>query len=360
MKITYFIHSLNIGGVTRAFVNQANELSVRGYDVDFVICNHTGELFHELSEDVNLISFGNKRITQSFFDFIMYLKKCRPSYVITGSNVQNEFVIFSNIICGSITKVIATQRNYFDIELKDKFVYGKYYRVFMRLLYPKAFRVIAVSDGIKSLLEELLPNQKIIRIYNPFDKKEIEKKALKSSYEKDLIPKKYIFIGARLVDIKNLILLIDSFSILIKRHTEYNLIISGEGDQKHNLVKLVEKYKISERVIFTGNLPNCYYLLKKASIVAVTSLCEALPGIIIESLMLNKTVVSTPNAGAVEILENGKYGYISKSFDDAEEFASLMETAIDNPIDPQLLKNRAKDFDSETVIKEYEKLFLPS
>ncbi|MCW3785522.1 glycosyltransferase [Plebeiibacterium sediminum] len=358
MKITFFTHSLNIGGVTRVFVNQANELHNKGYDVDFVICNNTGELLNELNRGINLIHFGNRRITQSFFYLIKYIKKNKPNYIITGSNVYNEYTILANMISGGVARVIATQGNYFDIELKSKFIYGRYYKWFMKLLYPKAYKVIAVSEGIKSLLEEFLPKKNILRIYNSFDKEDIESKSFISTYNQELIPEKYIFVGVRLVEIKNLRLLIDSFFVFEKKYPEYKLVISGDGDQKQMLKVLAKDYGLSSKVIFTGNLPNCYYLIKNASLIAVTSFSEALPGIVIEALVLGKNVVSTPNMGSVEILENGKYGFISKSYDDPKEFASLMAKAITEPISKKLIDKRALDFECQTTISKYEELFI--
>ena len=358
MKITFFTHSLNIGGVTRVFVNQANELHKRGYEVDFVICNNTGELLNEINDGINLINFGHRRITQSFFYLIKYIKNIKPNYIITGSNIYNEFVVLANMISGGVSRVIATQGNYFDIELKSKFIYGRYYAWFMKLFYPRAYKVIAVSEGIKALLEEVLPKKNILRIYNSFDREDIESKSLVSTYNQELIPEKYIFVGVRLVKIKNLGLLIDSFIIFEKYYPEYSLVISGDGDQKQKLIDLVKKYRLSSKVIFTGNLPNCYYLIKNASLIAITSFSEALPGIVVEALLLGKNVVSTPNKGSVEILENGRYGFISKSYDDPQEFSSLMIKAISDPKSKKILSKRALDFECQATISKYEELFI--
>ena len=37
-KISFFLPSFNIGGVERVFINYANALSDKGYNVDFVVC----------------------------------------------------------------------------------------------------------------------------------------------------------------------------------------------------------------------------------------------------------------------------------------------------------------------------------
>lgn len=58
-KISFFLPSFNIGGVERVFINYANALSDKGYNVDFVVCKAEGVLLDLVSSSVKVVSLGN-------------------------------------------------------------------------------------------------------------------------------------------------------------------------------------------------------------------------------------------------------------------------------------------------------------
>ena len=84
------------------------------------------------------------------------------------------------------------------------------------------------------------------------------------------------------------------------------------------------------------------------------SLSEALPTVIIESMVLGKTVVATPTKGAKEILKNG-LGYIIKSFDDEKELSEMISYAIDAPIPSDILQNESAQYGLNIRVSEFEK-----
>ena len=76
----------------------------------------------------------------------------------------------------------------------------------------------------------------------------------------------------------------------------------------------------------------------------LSSLSESLSNVVLEALCLGKTVVSTPCTGPIEILQTPAYGYVSKSFDDCEEFAGLMSHAIEHKIQNSVLSEYSEKF----------------
>ena len=74
--------------------------------------------------------------------------------------------------------------------------------------------------------------------------------------------------------------------------------------------------------------------------------------VICEAFVTGTTVVSTPSGGPNDLLENGR-GYLLKGFQDAEEMAKTIAYACEHPIDPQLLKNYVRRFDTSKVAQQY-------
>jgi glycosyltransferase involved in cell wall biosynthesis len=138
---------------------------------------------------------------------------------------------------------------------------------------------------------------------------------------------------------------------LIENDEKINLLIIGEGEEKESLLNLTEKLDIRERVSFLGSLVNPFPILKQSSAVVLSSLSEALPTIILESFVFSKTVVSTPTNGAMDLLENGKLGYLSESFEETE-YTKVLNRALRNPIPECILQEKAKKFELTVKINE--------
>lgn len=108
-----------------------------------------------------------------------------------------------------------------------------------------------------------------------------------------------------------------------------------------------------------GSIVNPYPWIKNSSFLIHSSKYEGLPTVLIESLILNKTVISSAcPTGPREILENGEIGYLYE-VGDYNKLAELIIINIKNPkINLELLNEKIQKYRKENVIKEYEKLIL--
>ena len=75
--------------------------------------------------------------------------------------------------------------------------------------------------------------------------------------------------------------------------------------------------------------------------------------VLLEACALGITPVATPNNGAIEIITDNKFGYISPTFDDPQILANTIEEALNNPIEPKVLRNYAQNFSSERIALDY-------
>lgn len=345
MKIAFFTPSLMIGGVERVFLTYAGTLSQMGHDIYYITCNTKVE--NDITDiNIHLISLDSSRLRNSFYPLGKILKLYNFDFIISGGDGPNLMVILACKIFRIKSKIILSHHNHFNVE-RNEFLS----KAIIRLFYPLADKTIAVS---KSILTELndngVPTKKLETLYNPID---LEKTLLMSEQiTQEKLPDKYILFLGRLGKVKNLKLLIHSFKILSERNQDLKLIFIGEGPEKEELVQLISDLNITQKVLFLGIKSNPFPYIKKALTIVLSSWSEALPTVIIESMILGKTVVSTPTLGATDLLENGRIGYISKKFDDPLEFADLIEDALRKPIEPFLLIEKANQFDSNGKTKE--------
>ena len=347
-KILFFTPSLHAGGIERVFLTYAEELQKRGYQVSYLIARNE---VYMVDENLDLISLHKKRLIKSIPSLIKFFKQNYVDIIITGGEVPNAIIILITKIFHIKAKIIISHHNYFVGEHGSILA-----RLATKYIYNMSDAVISVSFGITELLQSYKVKSKLIKtIHNPVNIEDIN---IKGDISINIsLPNDYLIFVGRLAPIKNLELLINAFAILNQSNPSLKLLIVGDGDMKIKLQENISLLQLQNDVHFCGTVPTPYSLIKSSKAVILTSYSEALPTIILESLVLGKTIVSTPTKGAMEILEYGKYGYISQSFNDAVEFAALISKAISFPINIMLLQERAKEFSIERKIEELEKLF---
>lgn len=349
--ISFFIPALNIGGVERVLVLYANSLS-NNYNIEFVTCRPIGDFISLLSERVVILNLGNIRSRSSIIPLRKYLKEKKPRILITGPDISNVIGIIAAFRIKT-TKIIISQHNSFDVEMKKKGPFKMFGLVLIKLLYPFADHVISVSQNITSFLLSIgISEKKITTLYNPVDFDSINVQA--NMPNELILPQNFIVFVGGLRFIKNVPLLVRAFSLI--NYPELNLVIVGDGPEKQELENLIKETPFSERIHLIGNSKNPFSIIKNAKVLILPSFSESFSLTIVEALALGKTVVYTPTAGPNEILEGGKFGFLCNSFTDINEMAKIIEFALNHPIDSVGLIERAKDFDIKSNYQYLDKL----
>ena len=338
LKIAFFLPTLNIGGIERVFITYANYLTEKEYDIDFVLCKKEGKLLSLLNSSIKLYDLGNMQLRYSFFKLRQYMKKIQPNVIISGGDFPNLILIISSLGLKNRPKIIISQHNYYNVETKRLGWWAHSTCFLMRTFYPKANKIIAVSDGIYEFLTNkiYISTDKIMKLPNPIDVKDIKEKSLKLL---DItLPDKYILFIGRLSYVKNLFLLLDALE-RGKLDDNY-LVIVGDGEMKDALIEKTKKMNKVDKIMFLGEIENPLPILKRSQLLVLPSFSEAYPTILLEALCLYIPVLSTPTKGAKEILNNMAGTYISNDYYNIEEFAKLMENGVKEKLDPQLVDRK--------------------
>jgi len=173
-------------------------------------------------------------------------------------------------------------------------------KAMMRLIYPRATRVIAVSSGVAGKLERsfAVSGEKVEIIPNPVDAAALE--AAARGKTELAFDKPYIIAVGRLVSVKNYGMLIEAFA---KSNLPCRLVIAGDGPERDVLRTLAATLGIANRVIMPGWLSNPYPALAGAAAFALSSNVEGFPNALVEAMALGVPVVATncPD-GPAEIL----------------------------------------------------------
>jgi glycosyltransferase involved in cell wall biosynthesis len=88
----------------------------------------------------------------------------------------------------------------------------------------------------------------------------------------------------------------------------------------------------------------------------MTSTRETFGLVLVEALAAGLPIVTTASGGPEEILANGRYGRIVPQGDE-RAFAAALDAALVDRGDATARRARAREFEMETCVEEYEKLF---
>jgi glycosyltransferase involved in cell wall biosynthesis len=162
----------------------------------------------------------------------------------------------------------------------------------------------------------------------------------------------------RLCGVKDFATLVEAFALL-RPQREARLLLLGAGPEMESLRRLAHERGVAADVDLPGFAANPYAAIRAASVLALTSRYEALPGVLIEALALGTPIVATDcPSGPAEILGGGRYGDLVPVGDPAGIAAAILRViegrSAARPADPEWLEQ----FREETAMSRYRDLLL--
>ncbi len=127
------------------------------------------------------------------------------------------------------------------------------------------------------------------------------------------VPAKPTFVSVgRLAEQKGQLLLIEASAALARRGIEFELILVGGGEMEAELRQLIQRMDLESRVKMVGWKSNTEIrdLMLDSRALVMPSFAEGLPVVIMESLAVERPVLSTYLAGIPELVEHGVSGYL--------------------------------------------------
>jgi len=130
-------------------------------------------------------------------------------------------------------------------------------------------------------------------------------------------------------------------------------VILGEGPLETDLRELTQTLGIAADVDFPGFTPNPFAYMQRASLFVMSSAWEGSGNVLVEALALGTPSVSTDCPfGPRETLAEGRYGALVPVGDDAA-LAEAMESTLEHPLPPDLLKEAVREFEIGFSARRY-------
>ena len=153
------------------------------------------------------------------------------------------------------------------------------------------------------------------------------------------------------------------FDILLRAAAEVpeaRVVLVGDGSQRTALEALAGDLGIADRVSFEGHREDAWDLLAGFDVFALPSRFEGLPLALIDAMLAESAIVTTPVGSIAEAITDGVSGLLVPP-DDAARLATAIRRLLANPDERasmgEMARRRALEFSPAAMARDYERLY---
>ena len=215
--------------------------------------------------------------------------------------------------------------------------------------------IVGISKKTSHSIKEVYPDyaSKLQTVYNGYDFKTILEKSQEKS-DIEIEPQSICTIG-RIEENKGSDRVVEVIRLLHQKGKNYHLYFIGTGDMEEDLKKRVKEYELEDYVHFLGYQKNPYQYLSQTKVLLSMSKQEGFPGVYVEALSLGLPFVSTDVGGAEELSQEGRFGQIIESNQEATQAITNYMTSASN-FDVNEASQFIQQFTIAKQIEQVEKL----
>ena len=311
-KLLFTAVNLEIGGIENALLNLLNNINYEKYNVDVILEEKKGVLLPKVSKYVTVkeLKVSTKKniiirkttnlirkILFSIFNYHNYdFSCCFATYSFSGNKLA---------ISASVNNSIYVHSDYRQLYKNE----SEFYQFFNQRNIKNFRRIFFVSNESKKSFTELYKDlESKCFVYNNFiDPLTITKKSKEIiNVSKTKNKKLLVFIGRLDDSSKKLSRAIN----LVKELKDVNLWIIGDGPDRKMYETLSNELNLSERITFFGKKENPYPYMLKADYIILTSDYEGFPVTYLESITLNKPIITTIDVSDDKLDIGADFGFI--------------------------------------------------
>lgn len=329
-KILFSSYSLDVGGIETALITLLKQINEK-YEITLVLEKKEGIFLNELPKNIEVIEFqpnANKNVLiRKATNFLKQLKfKMKYKNKFDYSVSYATYSYSSSFVARNASKnpylwVHNDYLNFYNGSLE------KYKNFFKRLKVENFKKIIFVSENDKKVFINQFNKleNKTICCNNLIDYKKIINLSQEKMEDFEIKPiTTFINIGRHIEAQKKLSRIIDACKMLNKEGYKFRVLFIGDG-QDSNTYK--EQAKNIDNIIFLGAKKNPYPYLAASDCLIMSSDYEGYPVVFLESMILNKPIITTDVSDSRQDIEN-KYGIISEKSTDG--IYNAMKNFLDN------------------------------
>lgn len=357
-KVVFFIESLQCGGAEKSLISLLPLLDNSKMDVDLLLLKRGGLFEQYVPKEVHILDFKQQvepwlfRIYQAIFSLRLRLNKIIDRKEHGAETRWKTMHRAYTPLKKHYDVAIAYQQGFPTYYIIDKVSADKkctwinaditqvgYKAPFNRPYYDKADVIVPVSERLNDILSasDYVPKEKLFPIYDIVNPALIRNMAQEPTTTLLNDGLKIVTVG-RMVHLKGFDMAVEAARILRDKGIAFTWYLIGDGEERTNIERLIDKYNLSKNVILLGELANPYPYMKACDIYVQTSRYEGFGLTIAEAKILHKPIASTNFAVVHDQITDGKNGLIADM--SAESIARQLIQLINNSdLQKQIINN---------------------
>ncbi|QJD87205.1 glycosyltransferase [Cohnella herbarum] len=210
-----------------------------------------------------------------------------------------------------------------DVDKYNRFPENGWLKSVSRKIIAGAEKVFAVSHKVKNNISPYVNHDRMDILYNTFWTAE---RTINRPQEYNIV------IIASLIERKGVHILLQAYARIVKKYSEYKLIIIGNGDYYDSLKTLAWSLGIGEKVLFKGTLshPEAMEELATASIFCLPSWDEAFGVVYAEAMSFGIPIIGCKGEGIADIISDRVNGLLVES-NNVSDLEQALNELIQNP-----------------------------
>jgi len=351
VRVVMLLEDLEFGGTQRQALEIAHRLDSRRFDVElWTMRSGMDFAFPAARNDLRCRRLADTRTAslRSILQTARQLKSKSVDVLVLLTAIPN---IWGRLIGRwlKVPVILATIRGG-----------GGPFRQHEKILWRWADHHLCNSEALKTLLvnEYGIPDSRVSVIVNGVDCRRFHPLPAGNRSRGDSV----VLCTARLVPDKDLQTLIAAFEIVAKTTPHARLRLVGDGPLRRQILAAARLRLPHDRFQWMAGSRDMLPLYHEAGVVALSSIREGFPNVVLEAMACGLPVVATHVGGIPEAVEHGRTGLLARPRDPqglAELLLELLHHEERRSAYGEAGRRRALErFSIDSVTRSHEKLFL--
>jgi glycosyltransferase involved in cell wall biosynthesis len=360
MRIALVIPTLNGGGAERVMSTMANYWESTDHEVILITHDSEKKDFYPLSPGVTRYGFDISKPPRHIGDTIKHniqrvtlprkvIQTCHPDIVISFTN-RTSIQTLAGLSGTEIPVIVSERNNPVAQPLPLP------WEMLRRTLYPKASAVVVQTPSVKEWALRFLAEDRVSVIPNPLSPPSMQE--IPPELPSRLNGKKIVAAMGRLHHFKGFDILLQAFSAVARKRSNWALMILGDGDERFRLEQMALQLGIQDRVFLAGRVHNPTDYLRASDIFVLSSRHEGFPNALIEAMASGlPSIAADCPFGPGDIISNGIDGILVKN-EDIHELSRAIDHLMGNDHIRKSMGSMAKQsstrYNIDTIMAQWE------
>ena len=364
-RVLFLVPSLICGGAQRVFSTLLRHLDRNQFEIHVALLESKGAFLGDIPGDVTVHDLKVSRTRYALPGIVRIVTRVEPEVVFSTLIYLNLSLLLSRPFLPRRTRVVVRESTMPSTFLQQETKYPRVWAWMYRRLYRRADAVICPSDSMVTEMADQfqIPNEKLVRIYNPTDTENIRRLAQLGDRPFSG-PGPHLVFAGRLSREKGLDLLLNCLPAVRKIFPEVRLTVLGDGPLEGHLQDQAKRLNLSQVAEFLGFQQNPWRFIQHADLFVLPSRYEGVPNVVLEALALGTPVLATDCPGGMREIHRYDDRVTLVTPENPEALASgIVEFCKDLQRRQSAAPSSREvpvEFALQKVVGEYSKVFSPS